>query len=77
MTHNPEFTTCEFYWAYADYHDLMDFTETIISSIVYHVKGSYVIEYHPDGPEGEAVQIDFTPPFRRLPMISSLEELTG
>eukprot|EP00360_Condylostoma_magnum_P000881 CAMPEP_0168317020 /NCGR_PEP_ID=MMETSP0210-20121227/21851_1 /TAXON_ID=40633 /ORGANISM="Condylostoma magnum, Strain COL2" /LENGTH=111 /DNA_ID=CAMNT_0008309815 /DNA_START=253 /DNA_END=585 /DNA_ORIENTATION=+ len=52
MTHNPEFTTCEFYWAYADYHDLMNFTETIVSSIVYSVKGSYKVEYHPDGPEG-------------------------
>jgi lysyl-tRNA synthetase class 2 len=77
MTHNPEFTTCEFYWAYADYHDLMNFTETIVSSIVYSVKGSYKVEYHPDGPEGNSVEIDFTPPFRRLPMISSLEEATG
>jgi len=55
----------------------MNFTETIVSSIVYSVKGSYKVEYHPDGPEGNAVEIDFTPPFRRLPMISSLEEATG
>ena len=31
MTHNPEFTSCEFYMAYADYEDLMSITETLIS----------------------------------------------
>ena len=31
LTHNPEFTTCEFYMAYADYQDLMHITETMIS----------------------------------------------
>lgn len=31
MTHNPEFTACEFYWAYADYNDLMDLTEEMLS----------------------------------------------
>ena len=31
MTHNPEFTTCEFYMAYADYNDLIAITEKMIS----------------------------------------------
>lgn len=31
LTHNPEFTTCEFYMAYKDYNDLMDITEQMLS----------------------------------------------
>lgn len=43
LTHNPEFTTCEFYWAYADYHDLMKMTETMISGMVKEATGSHVV----------------------------------
>ncbi|XP_055909482.1 lysine--tRNA ligase isoform X1 [Eupeodes corollae] len=74
LTHNPEFTTCEFYMAYADYHDLIELTEQMISGMVKAVHGSYKIKYHPDGPEGEEQEIDFTPPFRRVSMIKTLEE---
>lgn len=32
------------------------------------------VKYRPDGPDGEEVEIDFTPPFARVPMIASLEK---
>ncbi|XP_022834580.1 lysine--tRNA ligase isoform X1 [Spodoptera litura] len=74
LTHNPEFTTCEFYMAYADYNDLISITETMLSGMVKSIHGSYKVKYQPDGPEGEEVEIDFTPPFARVPMIASLEK---
>ena len=45
MTHNPEFTTCEFYCAYWDYNDLMNITEEMVSGLVYSLKGSYKVKY--------------------------------
>ncbi|XP_074040676.1 lysyl-tRNA synthetase isoform X2 [Leptinotarsa decemlineata] len=74
LTHNPEFTTCEFYMAYADYNDLISITETMVSGMVHSIHGTYKIKYHPEGLEGEEVEIDFTPPFKRIRMIPALEE---
>lgn len=45
--------------------------------MVKHVTGGYKITYHPDGPEGNSVEIDFTPPFKRISMISGLESAMG
>lgn len=79
LTHNPEFTTCEFYWAYADYHDLMDMTEDMLAKMVYSIHGSYKIQYHPEGQDvpDKVIEIDFTPPFRRIPMMKGLEDILG
>ena len=76
LTHNPEFTACEFYAAYLDYNDLMQLTEEMLSSMVKQLTGGYVVRYHPDGSQDEArtVEIDFTPPFRRLSMLEALRQ---
>lgn len=51
-------------------------TEDLLSSLVMHIHGSYKIKFHPKGREDkEEIEIDFTPPFKRIPMISTLEEI--
>ncbi|RLC33161.1 lysine--tRNA ligase [Candidatus Shapirobacteria bacterium] len=57
--HNPEFTQIEFYWAYADYEMLMEFTEQMLTHIIKLVKGKLKISY-------QGIELDFTPPFKRL-----------
>lgn len=45
--------------------------------MVKHITGSYKVTYHPDGPEGQAYEIDFTPPFRKISMVGELEKALG
>ena len=75
MTHNPEFTTCEFYQAYADVYDLMDMTELMFSEMVKEITGDYVIKYHPEGPNGKEMTLDFSRPWKRINMIEELEKV--
>ncbi|KAJ2665147.1 lysyl-tRNA synthetase [Coemansia sp. RSA 1200] len=77
LTHNPEFTTCEFYMAYADINDLLDITENMVAGLVKYLFGTYSVEYHKNGADNPPLVIDFTPPFRRVDMIGGLEEALG
>ena len=73
LTHNPEFTTCEFYQAYADYNDLMDMTEEMVSGMVKDITGGYKIKYSPK-PGAPEVEIDFSTPWPRISMMEGLEK---
>lgn len=69
--HNPEFTMCEFYWAYANFHDLMDFTEELFAHLAREVCGSTVINY-------QGAEIDLTPGhWIRMGFYESLEKIGG
>ncbi|KAJ5755763.1 hypothetical protein N7533_005306 [Penicillium manginii] len=75
LTHNPEFTTCEFYWAYADMFDVMDLTEELVSGLVKKITGGYETTYHTQ--TGETYNVNWKAPWRRVEMIPALEEATG
>jgi lysyl-tRNA synthetase class 2 len=69
--HNPEFTMCEFYWAYATFEDLMDLTEQLFAHIAQAVCGSTVITY-------QEQEIDLTPgKWTRMGFAESLEKIGG
>lgn len=57
--HNPEFTMVEFYWAYADYRDLLDMTEAMLRTAAQEVLGTTTITY-------QGASYDFGQPFKRL-----------
>ena len=69
-THNPEFTMLELYQAYADYEDMMNIAEEIVSRSAKEVLGTTQITY-----QGDA--IDLTPPWQRLTMVESIKEYSG
>jgi len=79
LTHNPEFTICEFYMAYADMYDIMDLTESMVEGLVKYLTGGQTkLTYHPEGKENDKVyELEFARPWKRYDMITTLEEKLG
>ncbi|MGB8712299.1 MAG: lysine--tRNA ligase [Onishia taeanensis] len=65
--HNPEFTMLEFYWAYADYLDLLDLTEEMIRNAANEVLGTTTLEY-------QGTTFELSKPFKRLTMRQAILE---
>jgi lysyl-tRNA synthetase, class II len=65
--HNPEFTMLEFYTAYANYQDLMDLTEQMISSVAQEVLGTTEVE-------SEGHTISLAAPWKRITYLDTLRE---
>ena len=68
--HNPEFSTLEVYWPYANYVDMMNLAEEILVACADAVGESRVIDY-------QGTEIDLNPPFRRATMAELVEEHVG
>jgi lysyl-tRNA synthetase class 2 len=68
--HHPEFTQLEFYWAYADYLQVMELTEQMVAYTAKKVLGTTKFNY-------QGVELDFTPPWHRLELRQGLKETSG
>lgn len=70
LTHNPEFTSIEFYWAWHDYFEVMDLTEELFFYLLDSLNLPRILPY------GE-LEIDFSKKFRRIKYLDALHEIGG
>lgn len=69
-THNPEFTMLEAYQAFADYTDIMDLVEEVISSVAESAVGGHVVTY-------QGRELSFAPPFARVRLVDLVSDFVG
>lgn len=68
--HNPEFSMLELYWAYVDYHDILELTQDLVVHLADTVFKTRSVQY------GE-YSLDLTPPFRRMTFDAAMREYAG
>ena len=68
--HNPEFTMMEFYWSYANYEDLMSYTEELFGFIAKNIFDGLKFTY-------QDTEIDLTPPWKRISVKDALLQMAG
>ena len=68
--HNPEFTSVEFYQAYATYQDLMTLTEELVAQLAVEVTGAAIAPY-------QGAQIDYSAPWPRVSMLGEVAKIFG
>lgn len=69
-THNPEFTSLEFYVAYKDYHWMMDLTEQLLEKVALAVNGQTKLQSWGN-------EVEFAGPYTRLSIFEAIEKYTG
>ncbi|MEM3980560.1 MAG: amino acid--tRNA ligase-related protein, partial [Ignisphaera sp.] len=72
--HYPEFVQIEIYWAFADWNDMMKLVEEMVSTAVKDIFGDYVLEVDK---EGEKLELNFKPPWKRITLEDSIELYGG
>ncbi|MBU1659915.1 MAG: lysine--tRNA ligase [Chloroflexi bacterium] len=68
--HNPEFTQLEFYWAYADYLQVMELTEQMLAFAADRVLGKRIVTF-------QGHEINFEPPWQRVELRQGIMDATG
>lgn len=70
LTHNPEFSAIEFYWAYHNYFEAMDLTEELFKALLARLNLGQILDY-------DEQKIDFSKPFLRIKYLDALRQIGG